>query len=86
MPVIMSVRTAIGNAQHALHATNGSADTCADGATDHAADRPGCALTAIRTFARTTDDTLRMSGERDRKHRQKRESPEQAALLRHVCG
>jgi hypothetical protein len=82
--MIGPVRTTIGNAQHTFHAANGSADTRADRTADDTSDRSGRALTAIGAFARAANDALCMCGERQRQHRQKCESPKQAALLRTI--
>lgn len=84
--MIVSVSTAIGDAEHALHAANRAADACADGTTNHTTNWPGGTLTTIRTFTRTTDDALRMRREWSRKHGQKREGPEKASPLRDVRG
>lgn len=82
--MIVPVRTTIGNAQHSFHAANGSADTGADRAADDTSDRPRRTFTAIGAFARAANDALRMCGEWQRQHRQKRESPKQTALLRTI--
>jgi hypothetical protein len=56
--------SAIGNAEHALDATYGSADTCADSPTDHGANRAGRTTTFTRALMaatlHTADDALRV--------------------------
>jgi hypothetical protein len=87
LPVmIVTMRAAIRDAKHALHTANHATDTRADRTTDNASDRARRAVTLISTFARAADDTLRVSGERGRKHDQKRKGPEQASLLRDIRG
>jgi hypothetical protein len=87
LPVmVVTMRAAIGDAKHALHAANHATDTRADRAADDASDRARRAITLISAFARAADNTLRVSGERGRKHDQKRKGPEQASLLRDIRG
>lgn len=84
--MIVPVRTTIGDAKHAFHATNRAPDAGTDGPANHAADRSGRTVAAIGTFACAADDTLRMCCEWHCQHRQKRKGPKQAPLLRGLHG
>ena len=89
MPIVspmMPVSPPVGNAKHALHATDRSADARTDCAAHHTTDRAGSTVSMIDAFPRAADNALRMRGKRDRQHREECKGPEQAPLLRGVYG
>lgn len=62
-----------GVTDHTIDRTHRAADTRADRAAHHTADRPGCAIAAIRAFLRAADDALRMPGQRCGEQHQERQ-------------
>jgi hypothetical protein len=65
-----AIMAPIGNPEHAIHRTDGAADTGADRAANHATDRAGNPVTFIGAFLRATHDTLCMDELGDREQRQ----------------
>jgi hypothetical protein len=55
---------ALRHAEHALHATDGTADRTPDDTTHGPADRTGRAIACGSAVLCTADDTLRLSGHR----------------------
>jgi hypothetical protein len=69
-PATVTAIAAIGNTEHAINGTHGAADTGADRAANHAADRTGGPVTLIGSLLRAADDALGMGELGDREQRQ----------------
>ena len=71
--VTMAIAAAIRNAEHALDASDHTADAGADRAANHATHRPGYAITAARPLLGSADDPLRVREVRNREQRERRQ-------------
>src|ERR1700722_14243907 len=67
-----AIMTAVGNTEHAVHGAHRAADTSADCAANHAADRTGNPVTLVGSLLGAANDALRMPelGDREQDERQ----------------
>jgi len=82
----MAMVTAVVDPEHAVHASDNAANTCSEGTADRATHRACRAVAAIGAFPRaafhSSDDTLRMRGDRQSQNGERRGNEREAAMRR----
>ncbi len=71
--VAMTIAAAIGNAEHALDASDHTANACADSAANHTAHRPGRTIATASALLGSADDALRVRKVRNREQCESRQ-------------